>query len=183
MFPLSLPLAVALLTSPADVSIVGNDIGVPLEALQAAAVALELMDARESKWTFSSEQGNSVATDLAAIRQRYAELHDAPPSWDAARFPIREVCNEACSMNRRYREWLVQRQELFSSEEWITEAIGECDQLWTTWDTVRDSRAENYYVVARRRALKTLRERIGPAAYYGGFLPAPLPVWRMRRTD
>lgn len=178
--PLTLPLAVCLLTAAPDYPAQEN-LGIPLRYLQSAAVALELLDTRECKYTFTNER--ELATDLRLIRRRYEELHDAPPLCDAIRFPDAAFCNEIISFNRAYRAWLCERQYLSPGNDWIADAILECDNLYLTWDTIRDLRCEGYYTATRRGAIKRLRDRIGPLDYYGGVLPPAVPVWRFNRID
>ena len=181
MLPLSQALAVVLVTAPVDASC--DAPGVPLPALQHVALALELLDPRECRYTFASVEGNSLAADLLTVRKRWAELRDAPPVCDAVRLPDSETILAAKRVNREYRAWLEARQQLLPSEEWIAEAIGECDALYQAWDLASDARTDWYYLAVKRKALLQLRERIGPWDYYRAAMPPPVPIWRFRRME
>jgi hypothetical protein len=118
------------------------------------------------------------------LRRRYQELSDAPPLCDCIRFPDCSLVNKLLSFNRSYHQHLVSRQALDPTGRWeLHEALQEADRLYQIWDTVRDARCDYYYVTVRRQALKSLREAIGPQAYYAGCLPPHVPVWRFARID
>ena len=177
----SFPLALALIVAPEPVE--GPDPAL-MGPVKLVALHLELMDPREDKWVFNNPA--DFGSDLLLIRQRYTELWDAPPACDALRLPGPELCRELISQNRQYRTYLEDKQALFGTVEsfmWIQEALEETNYLYQVWSEVRDSRSDYFYLTVRRKALKTLRELIGPVAYYGGFLPPHVPTWRLRRTD
>lgn len=181
MIPLSIPLAVAFIVTP-DLTEVPISAIAP-SSLQTVALALEVIDPRECRYIFASDDGISVTADLVTVRRRYADLRDAPPLCDSARFPSVETCREMKKVNQAYRSWLDQRKELFPLQEWVDEAISETNWAFWVWDAAQDAVFDGYQVDMRRRAMKNLRERIGEWNYYAGCLPPPVPVWRFRRAE
>lgn len=177
MIPLDLLVAVVCITSP-DVRPEAPPC--PLLVLQAVAIQLEVLDPREAKWYFSVS--TCFTGDLSEIQRRFIDTRDAPTILDTMRLPDEEYCRQMMECNRKYRNWLEQRALLFPREAWIGEALEQCAELWIVWDTARDAQMD-YYIYTRRRALKLLREIIGPQMYYAGCLPSPVPVWSLRRSD
>ena len=142
----------------------------------------ELLDPRETRYVLARPE--DFADDLLMLGRRCRDLADAPPASDAARFPDRATVGDALAFNRHYREHLaaVQAVDLVRGEEW-QEAIRDTDRLYRIYDAIRDARTEYYYISVRRAALKTIREMIGPDAYYTGTLPPSVPVWLFQRVD
>ena len=178
---LSIPLALVLIMAPEPVKAPDSAL---MGSVKLVALQLELLDPREDRWVFANPA--DFYSDLLLIRQRYKDLQDAPPSCDSLRFPGPDLCEELKGLNRQYRVYLEDRLSLFGETqagEWIQGAIGETDYLYSVWSEVRDTQVDYFYLTVRRKALKTLRELIGPVAYYGGFLPPHVPVWRFRRID
>jgi hypothetical protein len=142
----------------------------------------ELLDPRETRYVLARPE--DFAADLLLLGRRYRELADAPPASDAVRFPDRATVNEALAFNRHYREHLaaVQPVELARGGE-LQEAIRETDRLYRLYDAMRDARTDYYYLPVRRAALKTIRDTLGPDAYYTGNLPPAVPIWLFQRVD
>ncbi len=147
--------------------------------LQVLAVEWEILDPREVRYVLARQE--DFTSDLNLLRRRNAELSDAPPSQDCARFPERTTVNEFLAFNRAYRQHLDVRQPGEPARWWeLRTALQETDYLYQVWDTVRDARCEYYYVTVRRQALKKLREMLGEADYYAGQLPPYVPMWRFQ---
>ena len=142
----------------------------------------ELLDPRETRYILSRPE--DFAADLLLLGRRYRDLFDAPPAGDAARLPGRGTLAEALAFNRHYREHLaaVVAVDLARGEE-LQEAIRETDRLYRLYDAMRDARTEYYYIPVRRAALKTIRDTIGPDAYYTGNLPPYAPIWLFQRAN
>lgn len=174
---LSLALALAALTAP-DVAL--DKPPCPLPTMQSVAVALEIMD--DSERSYMLAHPDYFVANLQAMRDRWVELADAPPAFDAGRFPDCELCSEMCSFNWQYRDQLRDSWDLWR-EDWILEAIAETEAAYKVWDLARDASCGRYYVTVRRRALKELRELIGADAYYAGCLPPHVPAWRFFIID
>lgn len=175
---LSAALALATLTAPAAGP--AEMPAVPPELLRSFAGHLDILDEREERSFFNAPQ--TYDSDLRILRERYAELRDAPSLCDASRFPDVDSCIEARCFNEAYRRWLEQRREL-THEEWIDEALEETARLWRAWDTLADAQKDYLYLSVRRKALKDLREQLGPVMYYAGCMPPGVPAWRVRRID
>lgn len=185
MLPLDYALAIGLLTTPvetADPPPPVPEMVTVRPTLQALAVSWELIDPREVHcWLAPSED---FEADLKLLRRRYHDLVDAPPLADCVRFPDHELVSELLSFNRNYRQHLDDRRSFDIANSWdLHEALRETDWLYEVWDTVRDARCESYYVTVRRRALKKLRETVGPASYYAGNLPPHVPIWCFGHID
>jgi hypothetical protein len=142
----------------------------------------ELLDPRETRYVLARPE--DFAADLVLLGRRFRDLADAPPASDAVRFPDRDTVNEALAFNRHYRDHLaaVQSVELARAEE-LQEAIRETDRLYRLYDAIREARTDYYYVPVRRAALKTVRDAVGPEAYYTGSLPPYVPVWLFQRVN
>lgn len=189
MIPLETLIAFAALTAPVDSP--ADPPSCFSESLRAVGVCLEIMDPREVRYFFmdrscfqSDERHLEMQRcDLQTMRERWAELRDAPPLCDESRFPGREFCRQMMDWNRAYLGWLNRHKQLYPREEWIDEALSECETLWHVWSLAEDLHFDSYYVQVRRRALMGIRDMVGPQMYYGGFLPPPVPVWRMWRAD
>lgn len=180
VIPLSLPLALCLIASP-DAPPAPCRLLAPY--LCSAALALELMDPRETKYLFIYRAIESQS-DLATIRTRWQELKDAPPVADAARFPHRQLVRAWLNFNRAFRAHIEARQEMEPLSQWtLREAVIDCNRLYDFWDTVADASTPHYYLTVRRRCLLKLRDLLGPEAYYAGVLPEIVPMWATRRMD
>lgn len=193
MFPLDYVLTVALIATAPDCS------QSPLSAeteeagaydafvtvrpvLQAVAIEWELLDSRETRYVLNRPE--DFAGDVKLIRRRFGELHDAPPSQDAMRFPDRALINDLLKFNREYRQYLEARQATETLYWWqLHESMLECDRIYQVWDMVREANCDYYYVTVRRQSLMKLRDSIGDMAFYSGVLPPHVPLWRFARID
>jgi hypothetical protein len=176
-------LALAILSSPPESAdrLATPEAWVARNTLRDLAVEWEILDPRER--TVLSWYGE-FPNDVRLLQQRRQDLDDAPPLLDTARLPPRPVASEWCAFNRAYRRYLENRisVDLPRSED-LREAIRETDQLYLVWDNVRDAGCEVYYCAVRRRALKRLREALGPHRYADAALPPHVPVWRFQPID
>lgn len=185
MFPLDYLLAATLLTAPpnsVDAAASTDAHAALCSAMQQLAVGWEILDPREVRYVLANKE--DYRSDLAMMRQRYHDLHDAPPLHDCMRFPPRAVVSELLAFNRAYREHLEKRKELehtFADE--YQDALQESDRLFQVWEAIRDTRCEYYYVTVRRQALKRVRDSIGEQAFYNGNYPPHVPIWRFQRID
>lgn len=179
-------IALLLLTGPAEPA-AGELVNASFLAghLQHAGLALEIFDARETRFVFVRPE--DFVADVKLLRRRWVELRDAPPLHDCARFPDRAQIDDRLTFNRQYRQHLTNLMELRprdAADVWtLREAIVETDQLYTIWDIARDARSDFYYLTVRRQALKNLRETIGFEAFCNGCLPPHVPLWRFTRLD
>jgi len=178
-------LAVAMLTTGADKPASDKPIDLPgavRQAIQTIAVDWEIMDAREAQYMLIRPE--EFSADMAELRHRFDDLFDAPPLSDNYRFPDKEQINAQLDFNRAYWKNMDNRRSLdFARADELRVILDETERLHQVWDTVKDARCDCYYVPFRRRALKKLRDLIGPDAYYSGALPPPAPVWRFQRIE
>jgi hypothetical protein len=178
-------LALALLLGPpgvTEVTLPAHLYKAVQPALQAIAIQCEILDDRELKYVLRDPE--DFIYDLRLLHRRRQDLFDAPPLEDCARLPQPSVIDELIGFNRTYRAHLERSgaADPGHSGEWAA-AIEETDCLYRVWDTIRCARSDYYYVKDRREALRRLREVLGPEAYYSGYLPPNVPVWRFRRMD
>lgn len=177
-------LATLLLIAPCN----ADEIGIQqpdsslLTALQEQALELELVDAREVGQVFAYPA--TFAADLTLVRERFAQLKDAPAVRDGDRFPDREAVNELLAFNYGFRQHL-ENEKLMRPGRWeeVQLAMQEANRLHQVWELVRDARSDFYHVTVRRQALKQLREMLGDEAYYNGTLPPHVPVWRFHSIN
>lgn len=146
-------------------------------AIHQTAIEWEILDPRETRYVLARVE--DFEADLNLLRNRYADLADAPRLDDAGRFPDRNIVNELIRFNRAYRKNLELRQAWEADRAIVIgEAVQETDRLYKVWDAVRDARCDFYYVTVRRQALKKLRDLIGTEAYTFADLPPYVPDWR-----
>jgi hypothetical protein len=147
-------------------------------ALRTLVLRWEIMDRREKDDLLANPQ--NFAADLKLLRERFAELHDAPAVAEATRFPCKDVVSDLLAGNRAYRQELATRLEVDTIHcEELRAALLETDQLYQVWDAIRDARSEYCFVFVRRQALKRVREMIGDQAFFTGELPPYVPIWRL----
>jgi hypothetical protein len=181
MFGLDLILAAFLLQGP-DVSTHPDQRAVeclfPIvnRTLVRIALAWEILDPREVRYVMARE--DEFLTDLRMLQRRQRDLYDAPPLFDADRFPDRSTVNDLLIFNRTYRQYLDAMIPLYPNHAELKAAKDEVEQLYQLWDAVRDARCDYYYVHIRRQALKKLRDQLGPRDYQGAALPPHVPTWR-----
>lgn len=170
--------AVILLTAPPETM---DSIPEPWEqislATQELAIKWEIMDVREKNYILKNK--NDFQSDIKTLRVRYADFKDSPRIWECNRLPPRQLCNQMCNFNRRYRRHLEERLELELDRRFILdEAIGETEDLFRVWDMARDAQCEYYYITQRRQALKKLKAMLGDEDYANMRLPPNVPFWR-----
>jgi hypothetical protein len=185
MFPIDYLVAAALLTAPP------NTAEHPASAriysgiaptLQELAIAWEILDPHELQFTFTRQV--DYPGDMKLLRQRFQELHDAPPVHDSMRFPSRQLIGEMLTFNRNYREHLEKCKIAGTTpNQDFQQALQEVDRLYQIWDAIRDSRCDYCYIPVRRSALKKVRDLIGEDAFYSGNFPPHVPLWRFQRID
>jgi len=183
MFSCEIVLAAVLLSAPKDLPVLPEQAGW-LEAMRpcllAVAIDAEILDPRERAFLFTQD----LIGDLAMLRSRKDEFARAPLLSECERFPERKLINDLLALNRSYRNDLNARLTLDSIHmEELRTAIGETDQLYQAWDTVRDARCDYYYVTVRRQSLQLLRDLIGAEAFYNGQMPPNVPVWHFPRGN
>jgi hypothetical protein len=197
MIPLDYILAAALLAAPSAPAApsgavvvcraeeerpVGEGLSSLAPTVAVLAIHLEIMDRREAEYLLAGPE--EFVADLTLVRERGRTLADAPPLCDCQRFPGRMVASELLEFNRAYRHHLLRKQDVEGlRRDEVAEALHETDVLYRIWDAVRDARSECYYVMARRNALRVLREALGQEAYYRGDLPPHVPIWRFARVE
>jgi hypothetical protein len=152
------------------------------DELRDLSVSLQIIDVQERRYTLVLP--SDFHEDLAKLRKRNNELHDAPSAEDALRFPSREVVNKLLEFNREYRQHLVNVRDAFPYRYWeYVFVIEETERLYRIWDLVRDAGCEYYYITVRRQALKELRDLIGYDDYYRSKLPPWVPTWRFQAIN
>jgi hypothetical protein len=176
-------LAATLLTAPEKDPAPrwGTDPAV-MAMIQDLAVGLELIDKRETKYILDNVL--NYDKDLLVLRDRFAELHDAPLVSDVSRFPNRDYCNDAINFNRHYLQYITGKKGAWRYlDEEIKEVEKETEGLYAPWDRLRDATAEVYYIQVRKKALKELRKMIGDEAFSAGRMPPFVPVQRFSSLD
>jgi hypothetical protein len=184
MFPYHHLLAAVLLTTPPEAApppVSPEEFAALRPTVQALAVEWEILDPREVRHILVRPE--DFSENLLLLRQRYADLADAPLLCDGLRFPDRATVSDLLAFNRAYRQQIDVRGPTSADAAEHRAALRETDELYQVWDTVRDARCEYYYVTVRRQALKKLRETLGDEAYYRGELPPFVPLWRFREVD
>lgn len=158
-----LPLAVALLTSPAVTQ-------ANLHHLKPIVVVLaeswELID--------PSERG---CVELETIRRRMVELQGAPMSWERWRFPDAKTCRHAIAVNQAFYADAELASRAFPDDVPLVELVWDIYSRRIAWEKARDVWGWPNVVTTRQR-LWELRRQLGDQAFYLGALPEPGP-WGM----
>jgi hypothetical protein len=177
MLPLDYVLAVAAVTAPGG--IVGDHAHLG-PALRQVALCWELIDPRERRCLRG--ECSSFADDLQWLRRRHADLENAPYSGEVYRLPPLRVVMEALNFNEAFRKTLLSRAGWAEGPmiEEIQQHLKEVDRRHRIWDLMRDAHMKCYYVTARRRTLRELREVLGDEAFYRGEWPTVVPVEAFR---
>lgn len=183
VFAYRLALAMALLTAPPEGCDSADQAALYAEsatALRQLATALEILDPRETEHILAQPQ--HFAADLRLLAGRYRDLADAPSLAECARFPTRAIANDFLAVNRAFHKSLEARLPLDPLHaDQVRLVLQENEHLHGVWETVRAAGCEYYYITVRRKALKDLRELIGPRDFYTGNLPPNVPMWRIER--
>lgn len=141
---------------------------------------LEILDHRETKYIFT--ENRDFAYELNLIRDRYHKLHDAPPISDVYKFPSYDACADFIAFNRGYVACMYAKMKIappYMQQEYM-DAISEAQELYEIWDLISDISKTTIYLSYKRELLKALKNRIGEDAYYGGYLPPYVPLWRFK---
>lgn len=110
-------------------------------------------------------------------------IDDRPPVEDLQRFPAAAICDEQIAAADRYWTHLQARLEWEPLNYWrLSTVAAEAAELRRAWSALRDACVHSH-PDWQREALRTLRERIGPEAYYAGRMPPCVPVWRFEWRD
>lgn len=179
-------LAASLLITPPNIpeSISKEDWPAIQEAIQSLAIEWEIMDPKEQRYIFA--RFDDFQSDLDILRERYQLLKDAPKLSDHHRFMASEVTKEYLAFNRAYFRFLSQMKDMNTDRPDIVrnirESLCETESLYKIWDSLKDAKCEYYYIIVRRTALKTLRDKLGNEAYNKGEMPPFVPLWRFREN-
>jgi hypothetical protein len=142
-------------------------------ALLVAMVDAELMEAGETGAYIS---GSNYYYGLEHLRERWRDLEAAPAVCEAGRFPSWSVLEAWVQLNYRVREALAERQKV-DAANWdeLRAAIAEMSRVGAALQLAARAASPLHAAACRRRALRDLREMIGPEAFYSGRLPSPVP--------
>jgi hypothetical protein len=172
-------LAYAVLTQkPVEITEDNLEEQTVLNNVLVAYMKQELVEVAEELEILSSNEWWSTASAIFVqeMQHRYHQVKDAPPLNDCRRFPDYRYAGEQITLNNEYRHYINLK---LSMEPWrfdkLKAASNEANRLNAIWDDVRCI-SLGYTVFNTRLALKTLRERLGEAAYYAGDLPPPVPL-------
>jgi hypothetical protein len=100
---------------------------------------------------------------------------DDPPETDMEMFPDRDVAIVNWRHAADHLFWMQQQPKCLycDYDEWVRDAEY-CRKAWDTLDNIRRGFGN------RRCNLAILRNHLGYKAYYSGWMPPPVPFWRMR---
>lgn len=174
-------MAAILLTSSAELPLPAESsvwAQVCRTSLLTLALEAQILDPRENLDYLRSPA--DVRSDLLALQTRFREVAFAPLAEESLRFPDRDTVLDFLAYNRAYRHDVQARQALEPHRAAdLAAALTEADQLHSIWCAVADARWGALYVTARRQAMQTLLDRVGPEAFYSGQLPTYVPIWRI----
>jgi hypothetical protein len=157
-----------------------------MEEVRKWGVDNEYLDPRE-KWIFSpqylKDQQNYVTT-CRTLRERYEDLHDAPPLGDSNRYPSGHDILQKLAFNRTFEEHL-EMQKLYAAgqQEWYEKALEETHTLNAIWSAMAAAQQEWNEVHRRRENMKFVMQQIGEKDYWSARFPPHVPTWRCRVLD
>ena len=145
----------------------------------------------ETPWYWTHP--DSAAINIAWARQQWSRSRSLPRLEDCRLLPDHATARECMRAASAYGWDLIQRRDALRDmlADSIAErnaaviaeldaAISEAYRLESVWRRVCEAQGESAYGwLYRRNCLDTLRERLGPAAYYAGQMPPALPYWRL----
>jgi len=108
-----------------------------------------------------------------------------PPLSDLGRFPPFAVAQAGDCLSGTHLIWCEERlaesplPQKGAAADWRREADG----LHDRWDALRDAGYTSYGDHYRRARLGRLRELLGDEAYFAGWMPPPVPLWRFQSGD
>ena len=153
----------------------------PAWACRQVCQDLDLLDQSEEGWYFRDQ--HDVYWSLQAMRRRREELKDCPPLIDARRFPEAELLLECLQHNKAIQEEIKKWMEIDSAQrdslgEYLRELETHHELYWHMWQAKCGWSAE-----WKRKYLQKLRDELIPDCYYGGPLPAHVPVRFLQVID
>ncbi len=127
------------------------------------------------------------ANDLVLILALAFQYDTRPPAGDADRFPSNEACWKAYRLRAVHRAWVQERYFASGYKNeyacWISEIekLGNCWELvWRCHGSLRENGDDQDHCTEswKRDRLKELRDMLGEDAYYNGWMPPMIPIWR-----
>lgn len=182
--------ATLLITSPlpfAPESVAWED----CEALVRVSQDLEISGGRYETWLFNQSQDaialkTSYLNELAILRNRWDDLHDAPAAVDGIRFWLHaHDYHRQMTLSDVYEQHLCGQRAIHGAT-WDQEfqvRLDELRHLRNVWAKTVEASGPAFLPHTRRYALKELRDLIGHEDYNLGRLPPPMPLHRMKRID
>jgi hypothetical protein len=104
------------------------------------------------------------------------------PLENLKRFPDMATCREFVEYNKGYQAHLKSRSMCQPREwRWFAAAEEESKYLCCVYCQLHDAQNENLDLEYRLKCLRYFHELVGDEAYFlgGGYLPPPVPIWRM----
>lgn len=118
---------------------------------------------------------------LCLLTCAQTDMESLPSLDDLLRLPPADVVADLLAFNDGYRQHAMAHAVLAWDQTNAWEAVQETTWLRGCWELLERAHDISWPECARQRALAELRDRIGPAAYYGGLMPPHVPVWRFRQ--
>lgn len=185
MFPLSYPMALALVISPVwDGVYVGRPGIKELEYLHPCLISIgKTFDLLEGEGYYESCMG--VARLAEHMRYKLTYYGDFPNSWEWVRFPSEETANHQLQVVEEYfnelERWHRSGPPGDDAGQVNVDIKVELIGIRYIWQLVKKvAQAEGN--LEKRYALEVLRERLGKPCFYAGALPGPVPPsWHKMR--
>lgn len=117
---------------------------------------------------------------LCTLMLFLAEIAAPPPLHFVNRFHHHaDQIRQYLSFNRAWQQHLSSLRNLYPEQESLCMALRETQELHHIWDTLSDAKNDFYTVQARRNALQSLLELLGPDDFVHGIMPPCVPTWRL----
>jgi hypothetical protein len=138
-------------------------------------IEVELLDEREA-WNYLAKRCD-LAIDIDILTKRAVELQHAPRLADLTWQPPPAAAGDALRFNERHEQWLENWAICYSDrDDLISERLSETVKRQRTLRDLAYAHNPANSVIERRRHLLDYRDRVGPAVYYAGRLPMPVPL-------
>lgn len=150
--------------------------------VRGVALQLEIWDKKEME---SSKWQTGITGDVRFLRHWYNLVKDCPPLYERHRWHINyETCCMAVCFNHEYSCWIEGQLNGYigateERREWLKVVKAESILLCELWRALCNlSVNQQYCLVTKRMALKTLRDNLSEEEYELGIVPPFVPIWR-----
>jgi hypothetical protein len=165
----------------------GYDKPLLAEQILKKAVELQILDPRETKYSFLKDE--EYDRDILYLRERWMKLKDAPRVEEFTGFPTRDQIKESLNFNNKFMDYLTSQKGIMP-ESILKEVMRETKECADVWTALSDAKCDFYYVTVKRAAMlkykrftQNIKDENGNDYWMTRRLPPSFPYWRFRECD